>query len=128
MNAQLSYLSKCVGTAQRMLMLPHPKGEAHDIASAMSEILQGLHGCNINDITDENGRRCLKRIQNAMDVTGLEDPDDNGYISSRPSRWTSTNVPTFLTRSRSYRPRSIEKLRPHPSTNVFSVTITIEIG
>ena len=78
MNAQLSYLSKCVRTAQRMLMLPHPKGEAHDIASAMSEILQGLHGCNINDINDDNGRRCLKRIQNAMDVIGLEDADDKG--------------------------------------------------
>ena len=79
MNAQLSYLSKCVRTAQRMLMLPHPKEEPHDIASAMSEIRPVLRGFNINDITDDKMRRCLKRIENVMDVTGIEDPDAKNY-------------------------------------------------
>ena len=78
MNAKTVYLSKCVGTARRVLMLPHPEGEASDIAHAMSEISLGLHGFDASSIGNEDARRLLKQITEAMDVAGLEDPDGRG--------------------------------------------------
>ena len=61
-------------------MLPHPKGEARDIADAFAEISLGLKGVKPNDITDADPLLWLERIRKAMDYSGLVDPYGDGLF------------------------------------------------
>jgi hypothetical protein len=58
-------------------MLPHPKGEADDIAAAYHECHLGLMRLQPDDF-DDDARRSVSTVTMRMDTTGIEDPQGRG--------------------------------------------------
>jgi hypothetical protein len=67
------YAAEKFAAARRSLMLPHTAGEARSIASAFHECLLGLKDIRSEDL-DDNASMWVAKIQQMMDVTGIEDP------------------------------------------------------
>jgi hypothetical protein len=73
-NSKWGYPAEKFSAARRMLLLPHPSGEAQSLASAFHECLRGLDRIPRDDL-DANARAWVGTVERTMDDTGIEDPD-----------------------------------------------------
>lgn len=72
-----AYAAEKFSTARRNLMLPHPKGEAQSIMHAFHECSLGLDDIDKSKL-DENAATRVRKLEQLMDTSGLEDPDEEG--------------------------------------------------
>lgn len=79
-NSEYGYALEKLAAARRILMAPHPRGEAASYAGAFHECLLGLNRLPHDDL-DRNARAWVDTIKEAMDTEGIEDP-------SGRSAWT----------------------------------------
>src|SRR5262249_36291878 len=79
MHPSFSYAGEKLSTARRILMLPHPRGEAESLRSAFVECDLGLKNVPRSEL-DENARSWLDTIMGAMDTTGAKDQSDGLWI------------------------------------------------
>ncbi len=70
------YPSEKLSNARRMLMAPHPHGDAPSFAGAFVECNLGLP--DISEIDYEPAREWIQLIRNTMDTTGCVDPNNRG--------------------------------------------------
>lgn len=75
------YAAEKFVTARSSLMLPHPKGEAISIADAFFECSLSLRTLNQDDL-DDGARTSLRRLEELMDTTGMDDPDSRYKIKA----------------------------------------------
>jgi len=67
-----SYPAEKFYTARRILMLPHPKGESHDIAGAYHECQLALRDIKPDDL-DNDARGWRATLERLMDTTGIQE-------------------------------------------------------
>jgi hypothetical protein len=72
-----SYPAEKLTAARRMLMAPHPKGEADAFAHAFHECDLGLRHVRPDDL-DDTARSWVQTIRQTMDTTGISDPQGRG--------------------------------------------------
>lgn len=78
MTSQLyAYPAEKLAAARRMLMAPHPKGEADSFGHAFHECELGLRDVRPDDL-DDSARSWVRTIRQAMDTTGIDDPQGQG--------------------------------------------------
>lgn len=73
------YAAEKFAAARRALMIPHTRGEASSIASALHECSLGLSEI-IPDDLDDDARTWVRRIEEFMDTTGIDDPTGRGTL------------------------------------------------
>lgn len=71
------YPAEKLAAARRILMAPHPKGEADSFAHAFLECEHGLRDIRLEDI-DDSARSWLRTIKQAMDTSGIDDTQGRG--------------------------------------------------
>ncbi|MCY1462068.1 hypothetical protein D9M71_798020 [compost metagenome] len=71
------YAASKLSTARRILMLPHPNGEAESIAMAFHEIHLGLMDIDRSKL-DDSARGWARTLDEVMDTAGLEDNEKVG--------------------------------------------------
>lgn len=77
MNQKYMYPTEKLNAARRILMLPHPGGEARSLAGAFHECSLGLKGFSDEDF-DSHSQTWFRTIRETMDTTGVEDPSGEG--------------------------------------------------
>jgi len=80
-----TYASEKFATARTSLMLPHPRGETTAIADAFFECSLGLRTLNQDDL-DDGARTSLRKLEELMDGSGLDDPLDRGLYTIKAER------------------------------------------
>lgn len=86
-----AYAGKQLDAAQRLLMLPHPKGEADSIARSFHECELGLQDAARNGLDsefDDDARAWVNAIRSAMDTTGAEAKSGEGNWFAKASTLT----------------------------------------
>ncbi len=76
-SGHYAYPSEKLAAARRILMAPHPKGEADAFGHAFHECSLGLRDVRPDDL-DDNARSWLRTIRETMDTTGIDDPQGRG--------------------------------------------------
>ncbi|WP_447751680.1 hypothetical protein [Pseudomonas nicosulfuronedens] len=71
------YAASKLSTARRMLMLPHPHGEADSISHAFHEISLGLKDIDRSAL-DDSARSWAATLDELMNTDGLSDPESVG--------------------------------------------------
>lgn len=71
------YPAEKLAAARRILKAPHPNGEADSFAHAFHECDLGLRDMRAEDL-DDSARSWLRTIKQAMDTTGIDDPQGRG--------------------------------------------------
>ncbi len=71
------YPAEKFGDARRILMAPHPSGEADSFTAAFHECDLGLSDVRLDDL-DDNARSWVSTIRRIMDTTGIDDPRGQG--------------------------------------------------
>lgn len=71
------YAASKLSTARRILMLPHPNGEAESISNAFHEISLGLKDIDRSSL-DDSARNWVQILDEVMDASGLSDPEKVG--------------------------------------------------
>ncbi len=82
---KFTYAREKFVTARTSLMLPHPKGETTAIADAFSECSLSLRTLNQDDL-DDGARTSLRKLEELMDGSGLDDPLDRGLYTIKAER------------------------------------------
>ncbi len=80
-----TYASEKFATARRSLMLPHPDGDTKSIADAFSECFLSLRTF-IHDDLDDGARTSLRKLEELMGTTGLDDPLHRGLYTIKAER------------------------------------------
>ncbi|MEE8380722.1 MAG: hypothetical protein V3R78_02435 [Thermodesulfobacteriota bacterium] len=80
-----TYASEKFATARRSLMLPHPDGDTKSIADAFAECSHGLHNINRDDFDDAT-RESVRKLEELMGTTGLDDPLHRGLYTIKAER------------------------------------------
>ena len=80
-----AYVSEKFAAARRNLMLPHPENEIKSIADAFVECSHGLHNINRDDL-DDAARKSVRKLEELMDGSGLNDPLDRGLYMIKAER------------------------------------------
>ena len=80
-----TYASEKFAIARRSLMLPHPENEIKSIADAFVECSHGLHNINRDDF-DDTTRESVRKLEELMDRSGLNDPLDRGLYMIKAER------------------------------------------
>ena len=70
------YMSEKLSYARSCLMLPHPRGEAESVTSAMNECMHALS--TVGDKRPDDLEPYLSRLVGLIDTTGLDDPRSIG--------------------------------------------------
>lgn len=78
------YQSEQFSQARYCLMLPHPRGEAEDIAAAFHECSLGLHRIAY----ETNAHSWINKLKSLMDTSGTEDPQSHGKWVMKAERLT----------------------------------------
>lgn len=76
-SGHYGYPAEKFRTARRILMAPHPNGEADSFARAFHECDLGLRDVCSDDL-DDNARSWVRTIRQTMDTTGIDDPQGRG--------------------------------------------------
>ena len=79
------YAAEKFATARRSLMLPHPNGDTTAIADAFSECSLSLRTLNQDDL-DDGARTSLRKLEELMGTTGLDDPLHRGLYTIKAER------------------------------------------
>ena len=66
-------------------MLPHPDGDTKSIADAFAECSHGLHNINRDDF-DDAARESVRKLEELMGTTGLDDPLHRGLYTIKAER------------------------------------------
>ena len=66
-------------------MLPHPENEIKSIADAFHECSRGLHNINRDDF-DDTTRESVRKLEELMDGSELDDPLDRGLYMIKAER------------------------------------------
>ena len=78
--AKFMYPAEKFVAARRALMLPPKEHEIKLVAFVFAECTNGLYNLNL-DYLDERSKESVKKLEQLIDGTGLEDPYDEGlYI------------------------------------------------
>jgi len=80
-----TYASEKFATARRSLMLPHPNGDTTAIVDAFAECSHGLHNINRDDF-DDAARESVRKLEELMGTTGLDDPLHRGLYTIKAER------------------------------------------
>ncbi|MEE8288098.1 MAG: hypothetical protein V3R25_01650 [Nitrosomonadaceae bacterium] len=80
-----TYASEKFATARRSLMLPHPDGDTKSIADAFSECFLSLRTFNHDDL-DDGAKTSLRKLEELMGTTGLDDPLHRGLYTIKAER------------------------------------------
>jgi len=80
-----TYASEKFATARRSLMLPHPDGDTKSIVDAFAECSHGLHNINRDDF-DDAARESVRKLEELIDGSGLDDPLDRGLYIVKAER------------------------------------------
>jgi len=80
-----TYASEKFATARSYLMLPHPDGDTKSIADAFSECSLSLRTFNHDDL-DDGARTSLRKLEELMGTTGLDDPLHRGLYTIKAER------------------------------------------
>ena len=72
-----AYPAEKFAAARRILMVPHPKGEAYSIAVAFHECELGLGDMQPDDF-DDDAKRWVSTVTSLMDTTGIDDQHGRG--------------------------------------------------
>ena len=80
-----TYASEKFATARRSLMLPHPDGDTKSIADAFSECFLSLRTFNYDDL-DDGAKTSLRKLEELMGTTGLDDPLHRGLYTIKAER------------------------------------------
>lgn len=92
----ISYAAEKFSDARRMLMLPHPHGEAHSIANAFAECDHGLSDLNISSLSDDV-QRLVAELKAIKSTVGLTDPDQIGLYKVKAALLTEDERFSFST-------------------------------
>jgi len=82
---KFTFASEKFATARRSLMLPHPNGDTTAIADAFSECSLSLRTFNHDDL-DDGARTSLRKLEELMGTTGLDDPLHRGLYTIKAER------------------------------------------
>jgi hypothetical protein len=77
-----SNLREKLASARRMLMLPHPTGEADSIFFAFCEIHKGLENIDRNAL-EGDVEHYIGKLDSLMDTSGIEDSDGEGLFKKK---------------------------------------------
>jgi hypothetical protein len=80
-----AYVSEKFAAARRSLMLPHPNGDTTAIVDAFAECSHGLHNINRDDF-DNAARESVRKLEELIDGSGLDDPLGRGLYAVRAER------------------------------------------
>jgi hypothetical protein len=76
-SSQWAYPSEKFAVARRILMAPHPNGEAKSFVAAFHECQHGLRSVSNSDL-DYSARSWVATITATLDTTGIDDPSGHG--------------------------------------------------
>jgi hypothetical protein len=79
------YAAKKFAAARRSLMLPHPENEIKLIAYAFHECSLSLRTFNHDDL-DGGARTSLRKLEELMGTTGLDNPLHRGLYTIKAER------------------------------------------
>ena len=80
-----AYVSEKFATARESLMLPHQDGDTKSIADAFFECSLSLRTLNQDDL-DDGARTSVRKLEELMDTTGLDDPLGRGLYTIKAER------------------------------------------
>src|SRR5215212_6659108 len=83
------YAAEKFAVARHALMIPHLQGEARSIVDAFHECTLGLEDIDLNDL-DDDARNWVAQLQELMDTTGIDDPDERGTWLIKADQLTDT--------------------------------------
>jgi hypothetical protein len=79
------YPAEKIAAARRVLLAPHPQGDAKAFAGAMLEFDIGMKRLPADDL-DESARGWAATIRRVMKTEGIADPEGRETMNSRPMR------------------------------------------
>jgi hypothetical protein len=91
MGTGFSYAAEKFGAARRILMLPHPKGEAWSIASAFHEISLAFRHLDRTALSHDPAR-WVSRLEDLMDTTGINDPNERGTWLTKAESFSDDQI------------------------------------
>jgi len=77
MDAKYGCAAEKLSAARRILMAPHPRGEAASYADAFHECMLGLKDIDRDDL-DDNARTWMATVERTMDTADIDDPSKRG--------------------------------------------------
>ena len=79
-RTEFGYAYEKLADAGRTLMAPHPGDEDQAFVSASHECSLALNHLNLDDIDDDSPKTWIRRIQRAMDTSGIDDSEGRGTL------------------------------------------------
>ncbi len=76
-SGRYAYPAEKLAAARRILMAPHPKGEADSFGHSFFECDLGLRDVRPADL-DDSAQSWVSTIRRLMDTTGIDDPQGRG--------------------------------------------------
>jgi hypothetical protein len=84
----VAYQAEKLSAARRVLMLPHPRGEAESIAEAFELCSRAFFRFDTNAL-DDNARRWILTIKDFMDTSGIDNVGGRGTYVIKAERLTN---------------------------------------
>ena len=84
-SERYGYPAEKLSAARRILMAPHPEGEAVSFGHAFLECEHGLRHMRPEDL-DDNARHWVSTIREIMDTAGVVDPHRRGTAFVKAER------------------------------------------
>ena len=93
-KAIFSYAREKLVTARRILMLPHPKGEAQSLAAAFHECYLGLDKLP-DSAFHGSATEYIRTIRSTIDTTGVIDDHGRGTFTVKAEQLTESEKHDF---------------------------------